>query len=126
MILYIFLFLILTQQQVTAWNIKNYVNLQNIVVSSAIMTTVTKRINSELINETIVMNDITNINRHSQQINIVLDSLLVLFLVTQYKSALTYDQKFVNIELYSETQKSANKFILVVLFVFTRNVENAI
>ena len=126
MILYIFLFLILTQQQVRAWNIKNYVNLQNIVVSSAIMTTVTKRINSELINETIVMNDITNINRHSQQINIVLDSLLVLYLVTQYKSALSYDQKFVNIELYSETQKTANKFILVVLFVFTRNVETAI
>ena len=113
-------------QQIVAWNMKNYINLQNIVISSAIMTTVTKRINSELINETIVMNDITNINRHSQQINIVLDSLLVLFLVTQYKNTLTYDEKFVDIELYSETQKTANKFILVVLFVFTRNVENAI
>ena len=113
-------------QQIVAWNMKNYINLQNIVISSAIMTTVTKRINSELINETIVMNDITNINRHSQQINIVLDSLLVLFLVTQYKTTLTYDEKFVDIELYSETQKTANKFILVVLFVFTRNIENAI
>ena len=113
-------------QQIVAWNMKNYINLQNIVISSAIMTTVTKRINSELINETIVMNDITNINSHSQQINIVLDSLLVLFLVTQYKNTLTYDEKFVDIELYSETQKTANKIILVVLFVFTRNVENAI
>lgn len=113
-------------QQIVAWNMKNYINLQNIVISSAIITTVTKRINSELINETIVMNDITNINRHSQQVNIVLDSLLVLFLVTQYKNTLTYDEKFVDIELYSETQKTANKFILVVLFVFTRNVENAI
>lgn len=113
-------------QQIVAWNMKNYINLQNIVISSAIMTTVTKRINSELINETLFMNDITNIKRHSQQINIVLDSLLVLFLVTQYKNTLTYDEKFVDIELYSETQKTANKFILVVLFVFTRNVENAI
>ena len=113
-------------QQIVAWNMKNYINLQNIVITSAVMTTVTKRINSELINETIVMNDITNINSHSQQINIVLDSLLVLFLVTQYKNTLTYDEKFVDIELYSETQKTANKFILVVLFVFTRNVENAI
>ena len=113
-------------QQVLAWNAKNKLNLRNIVISSALMTTVTKRINSELINETIVMNDITNINSHSQQINIVLDSLLVLFLVTQYKNTLTYDEKFVDIELYSETQKTANKIILVVLFVFTRNVENAI
>jgi len=113
-------------QQIVAWNMKNYINLQNIVISSALITTITKRINSELINETIVMNDITNINSHSQQINIVLDSLLVLFLVTQYKNTLTYDEKFVDIELYSETQKTANKFILVVLFVFTRNVENAI
>ena len=112
--------------QIVAWNKNNYINLRNIVISSAVMTTITKRINSELINETIVMNDITNINSHTQQINIVLDSLLVLFLVTQYKNTLTYDQKFVNIELYSETQKTANKFILVVLFVFTRNVENAI
>jgi len=112
--------------QIVAWNKNNYINLRNIVISSAVMTTITKRINSELINETIVMNDITNINSHTPQINIVLDSLLVLFLVTQYKNTLTYDQKFVNIELYSETQKSANKFILVVLFVFTRNVENAV
>ena len=113
-------------QQIVAWNMKNYINLQNIVISSAIMTTLTKRINSELINETIVMNDITNINRHSQQMSILFDSMLVLFLVTQYKTTLTYDEKFVDIELYSETQKTANKFILVVLFVFTRNVENAI
>ena len=113
-------------QQIVAWNMKNYINLQNIVISSAIMTTLTKRINSELINETIVMNDITNINRHSQQMSILFDSLLVLFLVTQYKNTLTYDEKFVDIELYSETQKTANKFILVVLFVFTRNIENAI
>ena len=113
-------------QQIVAWNMKNYINLQNIVISSAIMTTLTKRINSELINETIVMNDITNINRHSQQMSILFDSLLVFFLVTQYKTTLTYDEKFVDIELYSETQKTANKFILVVLFVFTRNVENAI
>ena len=125
--LYIVLSLLLFQQIIVAWNIKNnYINLQNIVVSSAIMTTVTKRINSEILNETIVMNDITNINSHTQQVNIILDSLLVLLLVTQYKSAINYDQKFLNIELYSETQNSTNIFILIVLFVFTRNVENAI
>jgi hypothetical protein len=113
--------------QIIAFNIKNnYINLQNIVISSAVMTTITKRINSEIINETIVMSDITNIKSHTQQINIILDSLLVLLLVTQYKTAINYDQKFVNIDLYSETQKSTNIFILIVLFVFTRNVENAI
>uniref|UniRef100_A0A6C0CY88 Uncharacterized protein n=1 Tax=viral metagenome TaxID=1070528 RepID=A0A6C0CY88_9ZZZZ len=113
--------------QTIAFNIKNnYINLQNIVISSAVMTTITKRINSEIINETIVMSDITNIKSHTQQINIILDSLLVLLLVTQYKTAINYDQKFVNIDLYSETQKSTNIFILIVLFVFTRNVENAI
>ena len=122
-----FVLVLLLFQQILTFKMKNnYINLRNIVISSAVMTTVTKRINSELINETIVMNDITNINSHTQQVNIVLDSLLVLFLVTQYKTTLTYDQKFVNIELYSETQKTVNKFILVVLFVFTRNIENAI
>lgn len=117
---------LLLLHQIVAWNMKNYINLRNIVISSALMTTITKRINSELINETMLMNDITNINSHSQQMSILFDSLLVLLLVTQYKNMLTYDQKFVNIELYSETQKSANKFVLVVLFVFTRNIENAI
>ena len=113
-------------QQIVAWNMKNYINLQNIVISSAIMTTVTKRINSELINETLFMNDITNINSHSQQMSILFDSLLVLFLVTQYKSIMNYDEKLVDVQLYYDTQKSANKFILVALFVFTRNIENAI
>ena len=117
--------ILLLFQQIVAFN-KNYVNLRNIVISSAVMTTITRRINSELKNETLVINDITNITSHNQQINIVFDALLVLLLVTQYKSIMNYEEKFVDIELYSETQKSANKFILLVLFVFTRNVENAI
>jgi len=122
-----FVLVLLVFQQILAFKMNNnYINLRNIVISSAVMTTITKRINSELINETMLMNDITNINSHSQQMSILFDSLLVLLLVTQYKNILTYDQKFVNIELYTETQKSANKFVLVVLFVFTRNIENAI
>jgi hypothetical protein len=113
-------------QQIIAWNMKNYVNLRNIVVSSALMATITKRINSELINETLFMSDFTNINSHGQQISVLFDSFLVLLLVTQYKSIANYDEKLLDVELYSETQKSANKIILVALFVFTRNIENAI
>jgi hypothetical protein len=90
------------------------------------MATITKRINSELINETLFMNDLTNINSHSQQMSVLFDSFLVLLLVTQYKSISNYDEKLLDVELYSETQKSANKIILVALFVFTRNIENAI
>lgn len=113
-------------QQIVAWNAKNKLNLRNIVISSALMTAITKRINNELINETLFMNDITNINSHSQQMSILFDSLLVLLLVTQYKSIMNYDEKLVDVHLYYDTQKSANKFILVALFVFTRNIENAI
>jgi len=121
-----FVLTLLLFQQVLAWNAKNKLNLRNIVISSALMTTITKRINNELINETLFMNDITNINSHSQQMSILFDSLLVLLLVTQYKSMMNYDEKLVDVQLYYDTQKSANKFILVVLFVFTRNIENAI
>ncbi len=121
-----FVLTLLLVQQVLAWNAKNKLNLRNIVISSALMTTITKRINNELINETLFMNDITNINSHSQQMSILFDSLLVLLLVTQYKSMMNYDEKLVDVQLYYDTQKSANKFILVVLFVFTRNIENAI
>ena len=117
---------LLLLHQIVAWNMKNYINLRNIVISSALMTTITKRINNELINETLFMNDITNINSHSQQMSILFDSLLVLLLVTQYKSMMNYDEKLVDVQLYYDTQKTANKFILVVLFVFTRNIENAI
>lgn len=113
-------------QQIIAFNIKNHINLQNIVVSSALMTSITKRINMELINESIVMSDITNINSHNQQVNIILDSLLVFLLVTQYKTITNYDQKLIDIKLYSQTRSTSNIFILVVLFVFTRNVENAV
>jgi len=121
-----FVLTLLLFQQVLAWNAKNKLNLRNIVISSALMTTITKRINNELINETLFMNDITNINSHSQQMSILFDSLLVLLLVTQYKSIMNYDEKLVDVQLYYDTQKSANKFILVALFVFTRNIENAI
>lgn len=113
-------------QQILAFNIKNHINLQNIVMSSALMATITKRINMELINETIVMNDITNINSHNQQVNIILDSLLVSLLVTQYKTITNYDKKLIDIQLYSQTRNTSNIFMLTVLFVFTRNVENAV
>lgn len=121
-----FVLTLLLFQQVLAWNAKNKLNLRNIVISSALMTTITKRINNELINETLFMNDITNINSHSQQMSILFDSLLVLLLVTQYKSMMNYDEKLVDVQLYYDTKKSANKFILIALFVFTRNIENAI
>lgn len=113
-------------QHITGFNFKKNINLRNIVISSALMTTITKRINNELINETLFMNDITNINSHSQQMSVLFDSFLVLLLVTQYKSIVNYDEKLLDVELYSATQKSANKIILVALFVFTRNIENAI
>jgi hypothetical protein len=118
--------LLLLVQQMNAFNIKNKINLRNIVISSAVMTTITRRINAELLNESLFISDITNMNSHIQVTSIVFDSFLVLLLFTQYKNILNYDEKLLDVELYSETQKSVNKIILVVLFVFTRNIENAI
>ena len=47
-------------QHITGFNFKKNINLRNIVISSALMTTITKRINNELINETISETDSYN------------------------------------------------------------------
>jgi hypothetical protein len=112
-------------QQIDAVNIKNIIKLQNIITSSAVMSAVTKRVNSELINESVI-NEVTNIHSKNEYISIVLTPLLIALLFSQYDNIKKFEKKFVDIELYSDTRKKTNLFILIVLYVFTINVENAI
>jgi hypothetical protein len=107
-------------------NVKNIIKLQNIITSSAIMSAVTKRVNSELINESVIINEVTNVHSKNEYISMILTPLFIALLFSQYDNIKKFEKKFVDIELYSETRKKTNLFILIVLYVFTRNVENAI
>jgi hypothetical protein len=113
-------------QQMDSVNVKNIIKLQNIITSSAIMSAVTKRVNSELINESVIINEVTNVHSKNEYISMILTPLFIALLFSQYDNIKKFEKKFVDIELYSETRKKTNLFILIVLYVFTRNVENAI
>jgi hypothetical protein len=103
----------------------NINTIKNIVNSNAMFTTFTNSINTEFMNENLIMNEMNQIEYH-HQFNIF---YLLLFLVSFY-AKYNYNQKiehkWENLEMFSTTQNATRKFLFVFMVVFTKNIDNAI
>lgn len=105
--------------------------LQNIITSRAFVTTLTEKINTEIISDTNVVNEITNIqyNHHIENMFYVaiytgmLYGAIVYF--TYYKNT-SQIEKLNNIEIYSKTKNRLNILLIIFIILFTKNIENAI
>ena len=83
--------------------------------------------NSELINENMIINEMNRFEYY-HQLNIL---YLVFFVISFY---LTYQQynnkkienKWENLEMFSKTQKDTRFVLLMFMIVFTKNIDNAI
>ena len=105
----------------------NINNVKNIITSKAVFTTFTNSMNSELINENMIINELNRFEYY-HQLNIL---YLVFFVISFY---LTYQQynnkkienKWENLEMFSKTQKDTRIVLLMFMIVFTKNIDNAI
>ena len=110
-----------------AFPFRNLNNIKNIISSKAVFTTFTNSMNSELINENMIINEMNRFEYY-HQLNIL---YLVFFVISFY---LTYQQynnkkienKWENLEMFSKTQKDTRFVLLMFMIVFTKNIDNAI
>lgn len=100
-------------------------NVKNIVSSQAILTTITERFNMEMVTNENIINDIANFQKHPLE-NIGAFILIAGSIYFQEKQIKYIDYKLKNIELFTKIKKRTNTILIIFLFVFTRNIENAV
>jgi len=101
-------------------------NLQNIVFSKAVVSSVTQNINSNIFTENPVLNDISNTKIH---VDLDISYVLLFISYTYFQNNFAFhskNEKLNNIEMFSNTRKKMNSFLLIFSIIFTKNVENAI
>jgi hypothetical protein len=106
--------------------------LQNIITTRAFLTTLTEKINTEIISDNNLLNEISN-TQYSHHIEnmfyvgmytTILYSAIVYF--TYSKDTSTQIEKLNNIEMFTNTKKRFNMLLIVLILLFTKNIENAI
>lgn len=105
--------------------------LQNIIATRAFITTITEKINTEVISETNILNELSNAQYSHHIENMfyiaiytgVLYSAIVYF---TYSKETTQIEKLNNFEMFSNTKKKVNILLFIIILLFTKNIENAI
>ena len=97
-------------------------NLQTIISSKAIFPSITTVLNREL------MTDHTNMIQITKHPDMSVLYILALgaTIYTEYKYTDPIDKRYSVFESYQITKKTINTCIIIMLFVFFRNIENAI
>jgi len=99
--------------------------LQTLVSVQATVATIARSINQELINESRILTAITN--SHYISSDIVSTSIIGFALINKIaNNDNLVDKKWAKIPTYTKTQKTINNVALIVMIIFTKNIENAI
>ena len=106
--------------------------LQNIIATRAFITTLTEKINTEIISDNNLLNEISNAQyshhiEHMFYIAVytgILYGTIVYF--TYNKDTAEQIEKLNNIEMFSNMKKKMNMLLIILILLFTKNIENAI
>jgi hypothetical protein len=99
-------------------------NLQNIISSRAIINGIMSAVSEEVLSDNVITSNLFVNNKHSN-IDIICLGLLMITIFSKTKiQSETY--KLTNIKLFSDTEKSTKILLFVIMFIFSRNIENAI
>jgi ribosomal protein S17E len=98
-------------------------SLQNILTSRAILTTFGERISEEFLTNNNIIRDVL-IDHSKNQLNF--DIFYLIILVTILQNATPNLEKLEKVTWFSDMRKKTNIFVLVIMIIFNRNVENAI
>lgn len=102
-------------------------SLENIVNSKAVFSTLASRSNIESINENLFFQQLLTIGDFRLSFDLLYFITIAIFLYIRYSIDISkVDTKLANIESYSNTRRLTNIVLLILLIIFTKNVENAI
>ena len=97
-------------------------HLQSIISSKAIFPSITTMLNRELMTD---HTTIIQITKHPDM-SVIYILALGATLYAEYKYVAPIDKRYQIFETYQNTKNTLNIFALTMLFVFFRNIENAI
>ena len=105
----------------------NPLTLRNILSSRAIFTTISEKVSYELINENVLIQELTQRN-YNHNLDIITGSIFLVCAVNMllYKMSNKKKEKLENIEYFSNTQNVTSKYIFIFMLIFTKNIESAI
>jgi len=119
-----FILLFLVAQQIAPFS-SGFTPLQAMISIEAATSTVIKSLNHELVNEAVVLNAI--VKSHYIGSDIISTGLLGAAFFSKIKSIDSPDnEKWQTIPLYNKTKKNISKIVLILMIIFTKNIENAI
>jgi hypothetical protein len=99
-------------------------SLQNILASRAIVTTFGEHIVEEVFTNSNIIQQVL-LDHSKSQLNLDLFYLVILAIVLN-NAKTSIGKKLTDVSVFSDVQKKTNIFVLVLLIIFNRNVENAI
>lgn len=101
--------------------------LENIVNSKAVVSTVTSRMNMEIINENILFQQLLSVNHFRLNFDLFYLTILTASWYSRYAIDIKSDDaKLSDIPIYNNTRKMTNMVLFISLIILTKNVENAI
>jgi hypothetical protein len=103
----------------------NMSNLQNIIMSQAIMSSVTNKLNLEIISDTNLLYGINRFEYNPYE-DLIYGLIIAGSLYSQYKYTSYIENKLQNIDVFLRTQRITNIFMLVFIMIFSKNIENAL
>ena len=104
---------------------KNMSNLQNIIMSQAIMSSVANKLNLEIVNDSNLLYEFKRLQYNPYE-DIIYGLIIAGSLYSQYRYSDYIDNKLQNIDVFLRTQRNTNAFMLAFIMIFSKNIENAL
>jgi hypothetical protein len=101
--------------------IGNISKLRTIVSSTAILSTISNKINNEIINDNFIL-QLSHTHYHFESLYLC----LILTYLWNYFNYYNNNTRLETFEMYSKTKKITNILFIVFMIIFNRDVENAI
>jgi len=104
---------------------KNMSNLQNIIISQAIMSSVANKLNLEIVNDSNLLYEFRRLQYNPYE-DVIYGLIIAGSFYSQYKYTSYIDNKLQNIDVFLRTQRNTNAFMLAFIMIFSKNIENAL
>jgi hypothetical protein len=100
-------------------------SLRNIIASRAVLSSIANRVYSEVVSENLLTSELQRVLINPSH-EVISTGLIVYFIYLYYNYSIVNENKLEKIKMFSKTRKFLNQIIVVLIYVFSRNIQNAI
>jgi hypothetical protein len=104
-------------------SMKENMSIKNIVVSQAMLSAFTYRLNNEIMNEDILFIDFEKLTCHPEELAYYGFIITILLLQVNVSDS---NNKWQQIEMFSKIEKNTSIILFILMIIFTKNINNAI